>query len=167
LNPEEAITAGGVFHFKQIRNGKVIAEWDDHNLVVNEGLNYTLNASLGGDTQQASWYIGLFEGNYTPLATDAGATIANNATECTAYDEAARPQWVEPGAASQSITNSAAPATFTINATKSVYGAFLISDSTKGGATGVLFAAARFAAVRDLIAADELLVTYTVDAASS
>jgi hypothetical protein len=164
---DSGFKAGGVFHFKLIRDGKVIDTWDDHNIVVNEGLNYLLAASLGGETQQASWYIGLFSGNYTPVATLTAATVAGNATESILYDETTRQQWVEPGASNQEITNSASPASFTINDTVTIYGAFLISDSTKGGTAGKLFAAARFAASRALIAADVLQVTYTVGAASA
>jgi hypothetical protein len=61
------------------------------------------------------------------------------------------------------ITNSASPAAFTINGTTTVGGAFLISNSTKGGTTGTLFSAADFASPGDRSVAngDTLNVTYT------
>lgn len=158
---------GGVFELELIRDGKVIDKWQDHNLVVNEGLNDLLQVYLGNGTQKATWYVGLFEGNYTPLATDTAANIASNATESSAYVEATRPEWVEAAASAQQITNTANKATFTINATKTIYGAFLVSSNTKGGTAGVLFAATRFASSRSVIASDQLLVTYTVQAASA
>lgn len=160
-------TIGGVFHCAIRRDGKIIDEWDEPNLVTNEGLNHALDAVLSGGTQITSWYIGIFEGNATPAATWTAANVTANSTECTAYDEATRQAWTEAGASSQSITNSAAKATFTINATKTVYGAFLVSNSTKSATTGTLFSAARFSASRALVAADELLVTYTVNATTA
>jgi hypothetical protein len=55
------------------------------------------------------------------------------------------------------------PAAFSINATAVIGGAFLTSDNTKGGTTGVLFSAADFAAPgdRNVVSGDTLSVTYT------
>lgn len=167
--PEEIapFSVGGVFSFQLVRDGKVIDEWDEHNLVTNEGLNDLLQVYLGNGTQKPTWYVGIFEGNYTPLATDTAANVASNATESSAYTETSRPEWVEAAASAQQITNTASKATFTINATKTVYGAFLVSSNTKGGTAGTLFAITRFSASRSVVATDQLLVTYTVSAASA
>lgn len=164
---EQELKVGGVFTFEHVRDGKVIDTWESENLVVNEGLNDLLQVYLGDGTKKPTWYIGLFEGNYTPTAGLIANDIAVTATESTAYNEANRPEWVEAAAASQQITNTASKATFTINATKTMYGAFLISDSVKGGTTGVLFAASRFAVARPVVNEDQLLVTYTIQAASA
>ena len=61
------------------------------------------------------------------------------------------------------VTNSASPATFTINATATVGGAFLTSGSAKSGTTGTLFSAADFASPgdRSVVSGDILSVTYT------
>lgn len=158
---------GGVFTIEHVRNGEVIDTWEEPNLVVNEGLNDLLDVCLSGATQKTTWYVGIFEGNYTPVATDTAANITANSTESTAYTEANRPTWVDAGASSQSITNSASKATFTINATKTIYGAFLISDNTKSGTSGVLFAASKFSVSRAVVLDDQLLITYTVQAASA
>lgn len=165
--PPQPFEVGGTFHFQQVRDGKVIDEWEDKNLVVDEGLNHLLQTVLGGGAANATWYVGLFEGNYTPVAGIAAAGFAAAATECIAYDEATRQTWVEAAAAAKQITNSANKATFTMNNTKTIYGAFLISDSAKNGVAGVLFAASRFSASRAVVDNDQLLVTYTVQAASS
>ena len=60
-------------------------------------------------------------------------------------------------------TNSASPASFTINATATVAGAFLTSGSAKSGTTGTLFSAADFggAGDRSVVSGDTLSVTYT------
>lgn len=162
-----ATKVGGVFTVEQIRDGKVIDRWEEKNIVTNEGLNNLLDAYLHGSAQTTTWYVGLFEGNYTPLATDTGANIVANATECTAYTESVRPTWTEAAASSQSITNSANKATFTMNATKTVYGAFLISTNTKSDTAGILFAASKFSVSRAVVADDQLLITYTVQAATA
>lgn len=164
---ENTLRVGGIFKFELVRDGKVIDTWESKNLVVNEGLDHMLDSTLHGSTQITSWYVGLFEGNYTPVAGDTAADIASNATESTAYDETTRVAWNEAAASSQSITNSANKATFTMNATKTIYGAFLVSDSTKSGTSGTLFAASRFSASRAVVDNDELLVTYTVLASST
>jgi mevalonate kinase len=61
------------------------------------------------------------------------------------------------------ITNSASVAVFSINATTTIAGAFLSSDNTKSGTTGVLFSVANFASPGDraVVSGDTLNVTYT------
>lgn len=160
---------GGVFTIEHVRDGKVIDTWQEKNLVSNEGLNALLDTYLNGDgtAKIAAWYVALFEGNYTPVATLTAATFPAAATESTAYTEATRVLWVDAAASAQQITNTAAKATFTMNATKTIYGAALVSASAKSATTGVLFAASRFSVSRAVVAADQLLITYTVQAASA
>lgn len=167
LLPDAGLRVGGIFQFEHVRNGEVIDRWEDHNLVVNEGLNSILGVNFHGDTQITTWYIGLFEGNYTPVAGVTAATITSASTECTAYDETTRVAYNEAAAASQSITNSANKATFTFNATKTIYGAFLASASAKSATSGTLMSAARFSASKSVVDDDQLLVTYTFTASSS
>lgn len=166
LLPSNKLRVGGVFQGQIVRQGEVIDEWEDRNLVVNEGLNALLDIMFHGSTQVGTWYLGLFEGNYTPVATVTAATITSASTECTAYDESTRVAYDEAAAASQSITNSASRATFTFNATKTIYGAFLVSSSTKSGTTGTLFSAARFSTSKSVVDDDQLLLTYTFTASS-
>jgi hypothetical protein len=63
------------------------------------------------------------------------------------------------------ITNSASPAVFNVNATATVGGAFLISDNTKGGSSGVLFSAADFDSPgdRNVANGDTITVVYTFE----
>jgi len=167
LVPEkQKLIVGGKFFGQIVRDGKIIEEFEDANLVVNEGLDALLNIMFHGSTQVTAWYIGLFEGNYTPVGSVTAATIVAAATECTAYSQSTRPAFDEAAASSQQITNSASRATYTFNATKTVYGAFLSSLSTKSGTTGTLFSAARFSTAKNVESGDELLLTYTFTAAS-
>ena len=167
LLPKPQILVKGFYEAEIIRGGETIDKFSFENTVVNEGLNSLLNVYLNGSTPNASWYLGLFTGNYTPVATDTGATIAGNATESNAYTASTRPQWTPSAASGQSITNSGSRAAFTFNASATIYGAFLIANATIGGTTGPLFSAARFGTSKAVVAADELLLTYTFTAASS
>ena len=158
---------GGSFHAELIRDAKVIDEWDFGNIVVNEGLNSALNVLFNGATPIGSWYIGLFQGNYTPVATDAAATISANSTECSAYAAGVRQNFVPVASTAQVSTNAASKASFTFNAGATIYGAFLASTATINGTTGVLMSAARFATQRVVASGDQLLLTYAFAASSS
>lgn len=166
LVPPSKLLLGGKYTGQIIRAGQVIDEWEDHNLVVNEGLNSILDIMFRGSTQIPTWYVGVFEGNYTPLSTVTAATITAASTECTAYASATRPEYVEAAAAAQVTTNAASRASFVFNATKTIYGAFLVSNSTKSSTAGTLFSAARFASAKNVENLDELLLTYTFTASS-
>lgn len=167
LMPSTKVALGGVFHGQIVRDGKIIEEFEDHNLVVNEGLNHLLNVVFNGATQIATWYCGLFEGNYTPVAGLTAATVTSASTECTAYTASTRVEYTEAASSAQSMTNSASRASFVFNATKTIYGAFLVSASAKSATTGTLFSAARFSSSKAVESGDELLLTYTINASSS
>jgi len=165
--PRAKIMLGGKFDVEHIRDGKLIGVDQCDNIVVNEGLNHVLSVIFNGGTQVNPWYVGLFEGNYTPVATDTAANITANSTECTAYNESTRQVYNESAPSGQSLSNSANKATFTMNATKTVYGAFIASASAKSATTGTLMSAARFSAARSVVSSDQLLVTYTFAAADA
>lgn len=167
LPVKQDLIVAGRYEGTIIRGGKIIDEFECPNLVVNEGLDALLNIMFHGSTQITAWFIGLFEGNYTPVAGVTAATIVAAATECTAYTQSTRPAYDEAAAASQAITNSASRATYTFNATKTIYGAFLTSLSTKSGTTGTLFSAAKFGTAKNVESGDELLLTYNFTAASA
>jgi hypothetical protein len=122
---------------------------------------------FSGSTYTAAWYIGLYGAGSTNDPA-AGDTMASHSgwTEVTAYSQTERPA-ASFGAATTAdpsvITNSVSPATFSINGTTTVGGAFLTSDDTKGGTTGVLFSASDFTAPgdRSVVSGDTLNVTYT------
>lgn len=143
-------------------------KWIDnyHNIVVNQGLDHLLDATLAGQTQITAWYVALFEANYTILSSTTASNFATNATESTAYSESTRQAWTPNGAASgQSVSNSSSKATFSINATKTMYGAALLSSSTKSGTSGKMYAGGQFSSSRSVISGDSLLVTATFTSA--
>jgi len=168
MEPDARVRAGGVFKVQCIdKDGNLKWEAESHNLVVNQGLQ-TMNAVyFSSGTQITAWYIGLY-GAAASNNPAAGDTMSSHIgwTEQTGYSNANRPTCTFGTATTADpsvITNSASPATFNINATATIGGAFLTSSNTKGGSTGTLFSAADFAAPGDRSVAngDTLNVTYT------
>jgi hypothetical protein len=156
----------GAYIGEIIRNGQVIDRFIAPNLVVNQGLNATLNVMFRSAAQQANWYLGLFKGNYTPVAGLTAATVTAASTEATEYANATRPGLVAVDATAQLLTNAASRASFVFNASITVYGGFLISDNAKSGTAGILFSAARFPSAKAVVSGDELLLTYNLNASS-
>lgn len=167
--PKQRLIMGGVFDCELVRGGEVIDKWQTPNLITNEGLNSVLDVYLHGASGIGAWYMGIFEGNYTPVNTDTASSIAGNSTECIAITATTRPAWTPAAPSGQSITNSASRAAFTftgITGSKSIFGAFIHSNPTLQSTTGVLFAAARFGSSKSVVNSDQLLLTYTFNASS-
>ncbi len=163
---------GGLFNVECFdRQGR--RKWieETHNIFTNEGLNHVLNAVLASYTPATKWYCGLAESNTTATATQTYAVPIF--TECTGYDEATRPAFSNATSTAQSISNATAKGTFTMNATKVLYGAALfglgtgatIKADTAGG--GVLLCYAKFASSRSVIPADICNLTYTCTATTA
>ena len=140
---------------------------EESNLVVNQGLQDMNTKYFKGATYTAAWYLGLYgaAASNNPVA---GSTAASptGITEVTAYSQSTRVA-VTFGTATTAdpsvISNSASPSAFSINGTTTVGGAFLISDSTKSGTSGVLFSASdnQSPGDRSVISGDTVNVTYT------
>jgi len=169
----EEAKATGVYHVEcHDKDGNLKWSADTKNLVVNAGLAYMAGTALTSVTQITTWYIGLYGAgaSNTPAAGD---TMASHAgwTEVTDYSNATRvaATFVTATTANPSVvTNAASPATFNINGTTTVGGAFLTSGSAKGGTTGTLFSAADFSAPgdRSVVSGDIISVTYTFSLAA-
>lgn len=164
IEDSQNLRVGGFFNYTLIRNGEIIDQWQEKNIVVDQGLNYILDAALSGASVNTTHFVGLFSNNYTPISS----TVITNLTEVNSkYNETTRPSWTEAGVTSKTITNTASPAAFTFNASETVYGAFLSSSNVKGGTSGNLIAASKFSASRSVLSTDVLQVTYTLTASSS
>lgn len=164
----EGVRGGGVFKITcRDADGNLKWEAESHNLVVNVGLKDMNEKYFTGSAYTAAWYIGLY-GAASSNNPAAGDTAASHAgwTEVTTYSQSTRPAatfGTSTTADPSVISNSGSPASFSINGTTTVGGAFLISNSTKGGTSGTLFSAADFASPgdRSVVSGDTLVVTYT------
>ena len=160
--------AGGVFAIQCFdKDGKLKWETKEHNLVVNGGLKDMNDKYFTGSGYTATWYLGIYGAGATnnPAATDTAASHPGW-IEITAYSQANRPTatFAPASLADPSvITNSASPAQFTMSGSATVGGAFLISNNSKGGTTGVLFSAADFQSPGDraVVLGDIINCTYT------
>lgn len=149
--------------------GKLKWVEDIDNVVVNEGLDDLLDKYLKGSGYTAAFYVGLIDSAPTPAAGHTAAQIGgtNGWDEITAYSEGTREALTLGTVSSQSVDNSASKASFSINGTATVGGAFVITNSTKGGTTGVLYGAAAFSGDRSVVSGDTINVTVTATAASA
>ena len=145
--------------------GKLLSKSQCHNIITDEGLNHLLNVVLHDTAKKVTWYVLLFEDDFTPDGDETYAVPGY--TECEAYTEATRPEFNNAASSAKSTTNSANKAVFTMNDTKTLYGAALVSVNTKGDEAGggILFSCGRFDAAQPVISGNVVNATYTVTAA--
>lgn len=139
------------------------------NTVMTAGKNDLLDKYFAGSSYTAAFFVGLISSvSYSAIA--AGDTMSSHAgwteagpTNAPNYSQSTRPAVSWNGASSGSKAASAACA-FSITATGTVKGAFIATNSTKDGTTGVLYSASLFAADRSVANGDTINVTPTVSA---
>lgn len=145
-------------------------KWVDEfsNLVVDAGLDDSLDKHLKGSAYTAAWYVGLTDG--APVTVAAGDTMSSHAgwSDDTTYSNGTRPTLTLGAVSGKSVDNSASPAAFNINGSATIGGAFVTDSSTKGGTTGILYGAGAFTGGdRAVISGDTVNVTVTLTAAAS
>jgi hypothetical protein len=161
-----SVSVGGVFTV-ECYDAAGQLKWKDefHNLVVNQGLKDMNDKYFTGSGYTAAWYIGLINNSPTPSLV-AGDTALSHAgwTEFTGYSQANRPtlSFSASTTADPSVISTASAAAFSITSTATIYGAFVISNNTKSGTSGVLFSEGAFAATRSVVNGDTLNVSYSL-----
>ena len=140
-------------------------KWVDefNNLVTTVGKNFALDTVLSGSGYTATWYLGLISLTSYGAGPAAGDTSASHAgwTEDQNYSNSTRVTAAFASASGGSKALTAALA-FNINGSTTIKGAFLISNSTKGGTTGTLYSAGLFTGGDKAVASgDTLNVSYT------
>lgn len=139
-----------------------VLEFD--NLVTTAGFNDSLDKHFKGSSYTAAWYVGLTTGSPTFNAADTSASHSGW-TESTAYSESVRQTLTLGTPSAGSVDNSASKAVFSINATATVGGAFVVTLNTKSGSTGVLYGGGAFSGGnRSLLSGDSLSITITLTA---
>lgn len=128
------------------------------------GLNSIESVYFAAGSQITTWYLGLID-NAGFSSLNASDTMGSHGgwAESTAYSESVRQTW-SPGAASGGVITNGTAASFTMNATATIKGAFLTSSNTKGGTTGTLWATGAFDSNQAVVSGQVLKVTYTCTA---
>lgn len=163
LFPRQGILASGEY-FGRLNGGAWEKEGD--NLITTEGLAHMLNVALGATAKPAGYFLALFSGAAAPAANWTAASFAAAASEITSmtegYTAATRPTWTAGIATGGQIDNMASVASVTIATASSlnVTGAALLTNSTRGGTTGVLVSASKYAATRTFQNGDTYEIGY-------
>lgn len=187
----EGIKCGFIYDIEQWRDGKLIHQAREHNLVTTQGLRYLIAIALdpaagGGETYtaQTDWYVMLLGRQDTNPSTPlnnpvAGITYINHETDhvdktyefrdCTVSGSAVnRAVWTNVmHDTAASCTNSASKAVFTITTATDnagfIEGAALVSRIDKGDSTSgdFLLSTSIFGGIITVIANDIVNVTVT------
>jgi hypothetical protein len=165
----------GKVTFEHWRNGVLLFTETGTNTFTTEGMAKLLNIMFHDISKAAShiWYVGIFKNNITPALADTGAKLGsgNAYGECqdADYDNPLtnRPAYTTEDTTTAVITNVNAKAHFVMNASITVYGAFLVDTAAKTSAAGTLMCAKRFGTPRAVIADDEIYVTYQITCTTS
>lgn len=143
------------YHF-ECRDKDGNLKWADSftNLVTTQGKNYILGT---GAASAIAKYLGLVDGGSAPTFAAADVLSSHAGwTENTGYSNAARITISWAAASAGSMATSAA-ATFNINATGTIAGAFSADNSTKGGTTGNLYSEGSFTGGNKSVASGDTL----------
>ena len=172
------LTPGGVFfhrpgvlvggeYFGRVNGGQWEKEGD--NLIVTEGMAHMLNVALGVTAKPAGYFLAISSGATPPAANWTAGSYAATASEIVSMTEghtgATRPAWTPAPTSTGSIDNMASVAVLTIAtaAQLNVTGAALLSNSQRGGTSGVLVSASLFPAARTFQAGDTYELGYRVN----
>lgn len=152
---------------KRLHLPPVLAGFDEsENLVMTFGLDALLNNTFNAAVADVLFWCGLVQDdNFSAYA--AGDTLASHAgwEECTVYT-GDRKAWTKNGASSSgAMSNSSAKASFAINNTKTVQGAFLCK--AESGTSGLLYGAGDFTTPRDVVSGDTLTLQIDLSAAAA
>lgn len=163
--PRQSVLASGEY-FGRVNGGAW--EREGSNLVPTEGIAHILNVALGATAKPAGYYLALFNGGATPAANWTAASFAATASEIVSMDEgytnATRPQWSPQAATTNTIDNFdvsvVAKVVIATASSLNVTGSALLTSSVRGGTSGVLISASKYAAPRTFQNGDNYDIGY-------
>ena len=172
---ESGLNFHGHVYTDHFRDGKLLHHCDQGgNTFTTEGMARILNIVFRAQTTESAIYVGIFKSNVTPAVGDTAAAklgAAGTYGECqdADYDSPAtnKPAYTIVSTSTASCTNAASAASFTMNASITVYGAFLGTGAAKTDTTGKLMCAKKFTTARAVVDNDVLAVTYVITCTTS
>ena len=172
--PESGLAFHGDVTCDHYRDSNLIHTQTGSNTFTTEGMARLLNIVFRAQTTEAAIYCGIFKNNVTPAVGDTAAAklgAAGTYGECqdADYDSPAtnKPAYTMASTSTAVATNTASPASFTMAAGITVYGAFLSTATAKTATSGTLFCAKAFTSSRAVIDNDVLSVTYQISCTTS
>lgn len=144
--------------------------WSDvfHNIVVEEGVDDSLDKHFKGSGYTAAWYVGITSATPTFAYADTMSSHAGWEEASPLWADTARPTLILGTVGGGSVSNSASKATFSIVADGTAGGAFVTTGSARGSADGILYGGGSFTSGnRSLLNGDTLNITVTLSAAST
>lgn len=158
----QLMRVGGVMTFRENDGPWQVAD----NTMTYQFFDALLSAFFTGAGVPTGFYVAPFTNNVAPAPSLTAANFATLQGEYTGYTQGARPTWTPNGpSVSQTVSNSAAPAQFTVGtAAATIYGAGILTAPGLGATTGVLVAAAQFGTANTLSPGSTLSVQYSLSA---
>lgn len=133
-------------------DGNIASEETQCNIIPSDGLTFLARAPFGDATPIQTFYLGLFRGNYIPTFESSALDIPASMNEMVDYSEASRPEWERALSGVATMDNLNSKATYTITQDRTIYGAFLVSNASKGSNSGLLLSCVRFASPKQVTA---------------
>lgn len=154
-------TRGFVWDVEHYREGVLIDQFSQFNLIPKVGRDFLALAPFGGASAIPDFYVGLFDGNYLPAPEAVAADLPLVIGEFVGYSEAQRPSW-DRDYDDGTHTNIASRAEFTATVSRTLYGLFMCSSAVKGSNNGILLSVMRFQNPRPVIAGDQLRASASI-----
>lgn len=143
------------------------------NLIPKEALIHVLNVAISSKAKPVGSYLALFSGAAAPADNWTAASFAATASEIVSltegYTNATRPEFIPTNATNDKfIDNFGNVARVTIATTSqlNVTGVALLTNNQRGGTTGVLLSATKYAATRVFQDGDVFDIGYRITATS-
>lgn len=137
---------------------------EGHNDITDFGLNEILGIMFVQGTQFNNWFMGLIDAAGFSAVADADLMNSHAGwVESTDYSESNRPT-IPFGAVVSQKTETSPSVNFTATEAQTLKGVFIVSNSTKGGTTGTLWATALFSGDKTIAINEVLKVDYEITA---
>lgn len=141
----ERLMAGFYYRIEHIgADGQIKSVECCKNIMPMVSLNYFLNAALKGGAQYATLYLGLYDNNRAPVSGDTMAEVASEYGENISYTGTARPSIVLPTVSNAAVDTLTAPNEYDFAGAQTIRGAFISTNASWGGSSGVLISAVLF-----------------------
>lgn len=133
-------------------DGESVESEIKHNLIPSDGLEFLIRSPFGEVSPISTFYLGLFRGNYIPTPSTKASDIPTNMIELVDYAEPMRIEWDNQLNGIATMDNLSNKAEFTITQDRTIHGAFLVSEATKGSNVGLVLSCVRFSSPKQVTA---------------